>query len=68
MNDLFVKNVSFLISENGVRKSTFLAVALGLNTEGGTQNFHFHTKETHSHLYQFLKVSKGARKPQIKFF
>lgn len=67
----FEKSVSFLIGENGIGKSTFieaLAVALGLNAEGGTQNFHFHTHETHSNLYQYLKVSKGIQQPQTKFF
>lgn len=63
--------VSFLIGENGIGKSTFveaLAVSLGLNAEGGTENFHFQTMNTHSQLYQFMKVSKGTRKPQTKFF
>ena len=55
------KPVSFFIGENGVGKSTFvegLAVALGLNAEGGTENFYFHTAETHSQLHHYLKVSK----------
>ena len=67
----FEKPVSFFVGENGVGKSTFveaLAVALGLNAEGGTENFHFHTQETHSQLYQYLKVSKGILRPQTKFF
>ena len=57
----FEKPVSFFIGENGVGKSTFvegLAVALGLNAEGGTENFYFHTAETHSQLQHYLKVSK----------
>ena len=67
----FEKPVSFFIGENGVGKSTFvegLAVALGLNAEGGTENFYFHTAETHSQLHHYLKVSKGVYKPQTKFF
>lgn len=67
----FEKPVSFLIGENGVGKSTFveaLAVALGLNAEGGTENFYFHTAETHSGLHHYLKVSKGVYNPQTKFF
>lgn len=67
----FEKPVSFLIGENGVGKSTFveaLAVALGLNAEGGTENFYFHTAETHSGLHHYLKISKGVYKPQTKFF
>lgn len=67
----FEKKVSFFIGENGIGKSTFieaLAVALGLNAEGGTQNFNFYTKQTHSDLYKYFKVIKGVRKPQTKFF
>lgn len=67
----FEKPVSFFIGENGVGKSTFieaLAVALGMNAEGGTENFHFHTKDTHSSLYRYLKVAKGVRRPQTRFF
>lgn len=68
---IFEKPVSFFIGENGVGKSTFieaLAVALGLNAEGGTENFYFHTAQTHSQLYRYLKISKGVYKPQTKFF
>lgn len=65
------KPVTFLIGENGVGKSTFIeavAVGLGLNAEGGTQNFNFYTKETHSELYEYLKISKGIKRPKTKFF
>ncbi|WP_041140040.1 AAA family ATPase [Beduini massiliensis] len=67
----FESPVSFFIGENGVGKSTFmeaLAVGLGLNAEGGTQNFLFQTANTHSDLYQYLKIIKGYRRPQTKFF
>lgn len=39
-----------------------------MNTEGGTENFHFSTKETHSCLYQYLKVIQGFHRPQTRFF
>ena len=45
--------VTFLVGENGAGKSTLLeaiAVALGFNAEGGSRNFHFSTRETHSEL------------------
>lgn len=67
----FEKPVSFFIGENGVGKSTFiegLAVALGLNAEGGTENFQFQTRDTHSQLYEYLKIAKGIRRPETKFF
>lgn len=66
----FNKNVTFLIGENGIGKSTFieaLAVALGMNPEGGSQNFMFSTKETHSKLYQYLKIPMINR-PVTKYF
>lgn len=47
----FRKNVTFIVGENGVGKSTFiegLAVALGFNPEGGTVNFNFSTNDSHS--------------------
>lgn len=64
------KPVSFFIGENGIGKSTFieaLAIACGLNPEGGTENFHFKTKDTHSQLHNYLRVSK-FKKPIRKFF
>ena len=63
--------VTFLIGENGTGKSTFieaLAVKCGLNAEGGTQNFNFRTRETHSSLYEYLEVNHFERKCETKFF
>lgn len=45
--------VTFFIGENGTGKSTLLeaiAVAAGFNPEGGTKNFSFSTRNTHSEL------------------
>lgn len=64
------KPVTFLVGENGVGKSTFLealAIKCGLNPEGGSQNFNFKTMDTHSPLYEYLKVST-YNKPVTKFF
>ena len=66
----FNKPVTFLVGENGIGKSTFieaLAVQLGLNPEGGTQNFKFSTKNTHSILSDYIRVSK-FNTPKTKFF
>jgi len=63
--------VTFLVGENGVGKSTFieaLAVSLGLNPEGGSQNFNFSTKNTHSNLSEYLKVVTTFNRPKTKFF
>ncbi len=45
-----------------------IAVAFGFNPEGGTQNFHFSTSETHSPLYRFLTLEKGIHRPKDGFF
>lgn len=66
----FTKPVTFLVGENGVGKSTFieaLAINAGLNPEGGTQNFAFNTKDTHSNLSDYLRVLTYNR-PKTKFF
>ncbi len=67
----FHPQVTFIVGENGMGKSTFLeaiAVAWGFNAEGGTMNFTFSTRESHSDLYQFLRLVKGIKKPSDGFF
>lgn len=63
--------VTYIIGENGTGKSTILeaiAVAYGFNPEGGTRNFNFSTKNTHSELYNYFKLIKGVRRPKDGFF
>jgi predicted ATPase len=63
--------VTFLIGENGAGKSTLLeaiAVAMGFNAEGGSRNFGFSTRSTHSCLHQALDLLRGLRRPQDGFF
>lgn len=65
------KNVTFLVGENGVGKSTLIegiAVAMGFNPEGGTINFNFSTKASHSDLYNYLTISRGYKKHKDGFF
>jgi predicted ATPase len=67
----FHPKVTFFIGENGSGKSTLLeaiAVSLGFNPEGGTRNFRFNTRASHSALHDFLRVAKGARGPNDGFF
>lgn len=67
----FTKRVTFLVGDNGIGKSTFieaLAVKLGLNAEGGTENFDFSTRVTHSDLYKYLKLKLSEEHPKTKFF
>ena len=65
------KKVTFLVGENGVGKSTLIegiAVAMGFNPEGGTINFNFSTKASHSDLYNYLTISRGYKKHKDGFF
>ena len=67
----FSSNITFFVGENGTGKSTLLesiAVAYGLNPEGGNRNFNFSTMKTHSDLYQAITVVKGSSKPKNNFF
>ena len=67
----FGKNVTIFVGENGSGKSTLLeaiAVGLGFNAEGGTKNFNFATRSSHSALFQYLKFSKSYKKYQDGFF
>lgn len=53
--------VTFLVGENGTGKSTLLeaiAVAAGFNPEGGTRNFAFSTRSTHSRLHECIRLSR----------
>jgi predicted ATPase len=63
--------VTYLVGENGTGKSTILeaiAVAFGLNAEGGTANFNFSTHQTHSDLHDKLSLIKGSKRPENSFF
>jgi predicted ATPase len=75
MNDLdsvaFHPNVTYIIGENGMGKSTLLegiAIALGFNPEGGTLNFNFSSYDSHSDLDQYLRIIKGVERPKDSFF
>jgi predicted ATPase len=63
--------VTFFVGENGSGKSTLLeaiAVAMGFNAEGGSKNFNFGTRRSHSELHEYLRVAKGFKKPKDGFF
>lgn len=67
----FHPKVTFIVGENGTGKSTILeaiAISYGFNPEGGTKNFNFSTKDTHSELYKYLRLIKGVRMPEDGFF
>ncbi|WP_067824786.1 AAA family ATPase [Nocardia inohanensis] len=63
--------VTFLVGENGSGKSTLLeaiATAWGFNAEGGTKNFNFSTRSSHSALNEHLRLVKSIHKPRDGFF
>jgi predicted ATPase len=67
----FDQPVSFLVGENGSGKSTLLeaiAVAWGLNPEGGSRNFAFSTRQSHSDLNRYLRLSRGVHRAGDAFF
>ena len=54
----FHPKVTFIVGENGSGKSTILeaiATTYGFNPEGGSINFNFSSKDTHSELYKYIK-------------
>ena len=66
----FRRPVTFIVGENGMGKSTLLeaiAVKAGFNAEGGSKNFRFATRETHSPLYGNLVLGRGL-KPRDGYF
>jgi predicted ATPase len=64
-------HVTFLIGENGSGKSTLLealAVAWGFNAEGGSRNFRFSTRASHTELHRFLRLERGLKRARDGFF
>jgi predicted ATPase len=63
--------VTFLIGENGSGKSTLMeaiAVAWGFNAEGGSRNFAFTTRASHSELSDCLRLTRAIARPRDGFF
>ena len=68
---LFHPHVTYIVGENGSGKSTLLealAITQGFNPEGGTINFNFATRPTHSKLHEYLRIAKTGKTPQTGFF
>lgn len=67
----FDPDVTFLVGENGTGKSTLLeavSIALGFNAEGGTRNFNFSTRASHSELHACLRLVRSYRRPRDGYF
>lgn len=45
-----------------------IAVAWGFNPEGGTINFSFSTRSTHSDLHKYVQLIRGVHRPKDGFF
>lgn len=63
--------VTFIVGENGSGKSTLLgalAVSAGFNAEGGSRNFNFTTRASHSDLHRCLRLARSHRRPRSGFF
>lgn len=68
---LFHPKVTFFVGENGSGKSTLLeaiAVGSGTNPEGGSRNFNFATRTSHSRLDEALRLAKTCRLPGDSYF
>lgn len=66
----FTKPVTFLVGENGSGKSTLLeavACLMGFNPEGGSRDYSFSTRDTHSELSEYLRAIK-SRSPKDGYF
>src|SRR5262245_31901057 len=67
----FHPKVTFFVGENGSGKSTLLeaiAVGCGLNAEGGSRNFNFATRASHSRLDEALRLAKAPRLAADSYF
>jgi predicted ATPase len=67
----FEQPVTFFIGENGSGKSTLLeaiAAAWGLNPEGGSRNFNFATRASHSSLKDYLRLTRSVRRVRDSYF
>jgi predicted ATPase len=67
----FHPKVTFFVGENGSGKSTLLeaiAVACGLNPEGGSRHFNFASRASHSPLDGCLRVGKTIAVPGDSYF
>lgn len=63
--------VTFFVGENGTGKSTMLeavAVSYGFNPEGGSRNFQFAARQTHSCLYRYITLVKGPYRARDGYF
>jgi predicted ATPase len=67
----FIEPITIFCGENGTGKSTLLeaiSIALGLNSEGGSKNYMFSVKKTHSSLHEHLSLRRNLIRQKDSFF
>ena len=67
----FDQPVTFFVGENGSGKSTLIeaiAAASGFNPEGGSRNFNFSTRASHSGLKDCLRLIRSAHRMRDGYF
>ena len=67
----FHPRVTYFVGENASGKSTLLeaiAIACGLNPEGGSRNFNFATRASHSSLDACIRLAKAPGLPGDSYF
>jgi hypothetical protein len=65
------ERATILVGENGSGKSTIveaLAVALGMNAEGGSNHMRFSTRASHSALHDTLRIARTVDRPRTRYF
>lgn len=67
----FTNPITFIVGENGMGKSTLveaIAIQAGFNPEGGSRNFNFETMNSHSALFEDLKITRTAWRNKDGYF
>lgn len=67
----FKSSVTFIVGENGSGKSTFveaLAISAGFNPEGGSHYLNYHTYDSHSSLFNDIKLIRSGYRNKDGYF
>lgn len=67
----FTNPITFIVGENGMGKSTLveaIAIQAGFNPEGGSRNFNFETMQSHSTLFEDLKITRTPWRNKDGYF
>ena len=67
----FRKSITFITGENGTGKSTLIeaiAISAGFNPEGGSIYMNYSTYDTHSSLYNDIRLVRAARRNRDGYF